>query len=143
MRVRSSPLRLGGMCSRGLRTFLPQILAQTRRSENTYRRNNAKTLALCADYAPNVSQGTIFRRSRRRSQRRGLTRALRRRAGGSAEPVVEVEAGARLSEETARKGGQRREISADVRMCICDKRTKIYRFIDEFLFGGSYYFGPL
>ena len=29
MRVRSSPLRLGGMCSRRLRTFLPQILAQT------------------------------------------------------------------------------------------------------------------
>ena len=27
--LRSSPLRLGGMCSRGLRTFLPQILAQT------------------------------------------------------------------------------------------------------------------
>ena len=42
--------------------------------------------------------------------------------------MVAGEAGARLSEETARKGGQRREISADVRMCICDKRTKIYRF---------------
>ena len=66
-----------------------------RRSENTYRRNNAKTLALCADYAPNVSQGTIFRRSRRRSRRRGLARALRRREGGSAEPVVAGEAGAR------------------------------------------------
>ena len=59
------------------------------------------------------------------------SRALRRRAGGSAEPVVADEAGARLSEETARKGGQRREISADVRMCICDKRTKIYRFISR------------
>ena len=46
---------------------------------------------------------------------------LRRRAGGLAEPVVAGDAGAPLSEETARKGGQRREISADVRMCICDK----------------------
>ena len=42
--------------------------------------------------------------------------------------MVAGEAGARLSEETARKGGQRREISADVRMCICDKRTNIYIF---------------
>ena len=55
--------------------------------------------------------------------------SVRRRASVSSVPAATVQAGARFSEETARRGGQKREISADLRMCICDKRTNIDRFI--------------
>ena len=67
---------------------------------------------MLVEIASKRSQGRIFRRLRRRSRRQGLAQALRRWAGGPATPAVAGEAGARLSEEAARKGGQRRERSA-------------------------------
>ena len=41
------------------------------------KKKHVKTYALWADYAPKRSQGTINRRSRRKSRRRSLAQALR------------------------------------------------------------------
>ena len=73
----------------------------------------------------------MLRRSRRRSRRQGLAQALRRWADGSAMLAVAGEAGARLSEETARKGGQRRERSAALRNDVSSVRTIIGIFTEH------------
>ena len=97
-------------CRRPQRRRRPGSLG--RRSENTYRKKFTNKQALSVANAPKRSQGRTSRRSRRRSRHQGLAQALRRREGGSATPAVAGEAGARLSEETAAKGGQRRDRSA-------------------------------
>ena len=99
------------------------------RSENTYRKKNANKQALSVANALKRSQGRVFRRSRRRSQHQGLAQELRRRADGSATPAAAGEAGACLSEETARKGGQRRERPAKETTCEISPRTMIGIFI--------------
>ena len=100
-----------------------------RRPENTYREKSLKEICPVGSKCAKTLTGKIFRRSRRRSRRQGLAQALRRRAGGSVTPAVAGEAGARLIEETARKGGQKRERSAALSNDTSSVRTMIDVYI--------------